>query len=99
MQLLNIGFAILVIKVTICILPGVLGIFMLTSSEEKKREIRNSICSRAFGVSNAIAMPKFTRAVRRVGCADGWLFDLSFLVLAASQVLLGDYFYSAIALR
>ena len=87
MQLLNIGFAILVIKVTICILPGVLGIFMLTSSEEKKREIRNSICSRAFGVSNAIAMPKFTRAVHVLGA-----LMVGFSILASWFLLLRRFF-------
>ena len=31
MQLLNLSFAILIIKMAICILPGVLGIFMIVS--------------------------------------------------------------------
>lgn len=63
MQLLNIGFAILLIKMAICILPGVFGISMIVSSEESKRELRNKICNRFFGVSNAISYPKFTRAM------------------------------------
>lgn len=63
MQLLNVGFAILLIKMAICILPGVLGIFLIASSEEKKREMRNSFCSKVFGVSNAIPYPKFERTL------------------------------------
>jgi hypothetical protein len=51
----------------ICIMPGVLGIFMLVSSEEKKRELRNTICSKVFGVSNAIPYPKFALTMQVLG--------------------------------
>lgn len=61
MQLLNVGFAILLIKMVICILPGVLGIVMIATSEEKRRELRNVFCSKVFGVTNAIPYPKFSR--------------------------------------
>jgi hypothetical protein len=40
---------------------------MLSSSEEKKRELRNSFCSKVFGVSNAIAFPKFERTMQVMG--------------------------------
>lgn len=61
MQLLNIGFAILVIKIAFCVLPGVLGIYFLGSSEETKRQMRRTACNALFGVSNAIPFPKFAR--------------------------------------
>lgn len=67
MQLLNVSFAILLIKMAICILPGVLGIFLIVSSEEKKREFRNLFCNKVFGVSNVIAYPKFERALYIIG--------------------------------
>ena len=67
MPLLNIGFAILIIKIAICILPGVLGIIMLVSSEESKREFRNKFCSKVFGMSNAIEYPKFARTMVVLG--------------------------------
>ncbi len=67
MQLLDVGFAILLIKMAICILPGVLGIFLIASSEEKKREMRNSICNKLFGVSNMIPFPKFERTLYIMG--------------------------------
>lgn len=82
MQLLNLGFAILIIKMAICILPGVLGIFMLVSSEEKKRELRNEFCNKLFGVSNAIPYPKFERTLQIVGAL------LLIFSLAASWFLL-----------
>jgi hypothetical protein len=59
MELLNIGFAILLIKMTICVLPGVLGIFFIASSEETKRSMRSKLCNQLFGVSNAVPFPKF----------------------------------------
>lgn len=67
MELLNPGFVILLVKITICVLPGVLGIYLLSISEEKKRTLRNAFCNRAFGVSNAIPYPNFERALLVIG--------------------------------
>ena len=61
MQLLNISFALLLIKMALCVLPGVLGIFFIVSSEETKRDMRSTLCNKLFGVSNAIPFPKFER--------------------------------------
>ncbi|MFW5873814.1 MAG: hypothetical protein ACOCVJ_00250 [Verrucomicrobiota bacterium] len=61
MELLNPAFVILVIKISVCVLPGVFGIYLIASSEESKRNLRNAFCNRIFGVSNAIAYPKFAR--------------------------------------
>ena len=61
MELLNISFAILLIKMALCVLPGVLGIFFIVSSEETKRDLRSTLCNKLFGVSNAIPFPKFER--------------------------------------
>ena len=63
MPLLDIGFAILIIKMLICTLPAVFGIIMIVSSEESKRGFRNKFCSKVFGISNAIPYLKFTRAM------------------------------------
>lgn len=67
MALLNIGFAILIIKLVICTLPAVIGIALIVSSEESKREFRNKFCSKVFGMSNAIAYPKFARTMAVFG--------------------------------
>ena len=61
MELLNISFALLLIKMGLCVLPGVLGIFFIVSSEETKRDLRSTLCNKLFGVSNAIPFPKFER--------------------------------------
>ncbi|MEC8189826.1 MAG: hypothetical protein VX372_00045 [Verrucomicrobiota bacterium] len=67
MPLVNIGFAILLIKMLVCTLPAVLGIVMIVSSEESKREFRNKFCRQVFGVSNAIPSSKFTRTMVVLG--------------------------------
>ena len=63
MALLNLEFIILIIKVAVCVLPGVLAVFLLANSEENKRSMRNTFCSKVFGVSNAIPFPKFERTL------------------------------------
>ena len=67
MELLNVGFALLVIKIALCTLPGVAGIFFVVSSEEIKREMRNRFCGKLFGVSNAIPYPKFAATLMIIG--------------------------------
>lgn len=66
MQLLNPAFVILVIKIAIGVVPIALGVSILVTGEDKRREIRNWICNRAFGVSNAIAFPQFSRTLNIV---------------------------------
>ncbi|CAA6680055.1 MULTISPECIES: hypothetical protein [unclassified Lentimonas] len=61
MELLDVGFAILLIKIVICVMPGVLGIFFIASSEETKRGMRSALCNQLFGISNVIPYPKFAR--------------------------------------
>ena len=67
MPLLDIGFAILIIKLAICTLPAVVGIALIVSSEESKREFRNKFCSKVFGMSNAIPYLRFTRIMVFLG--------------------------------
>ena len=67
MELLNISFAILLVKMAICILPGVLGIFFIASSEETRRHMRSTLCNQLFGVSNAIPYPNFARFLHIAG--------------------------------
>ena len=83
MELANIGFALLCIKLGIGVVPIALGIFLIAADEEKKRAMRSWFCSRLFGVSNAIVYPKFARALFAAG-AGLILFGLAaawFLVL------------------
>lgn len=67
MELLNLSFALLILKITFCVLPGVFGIVLIVSSEDAKRRIRNKVCRRLFGVSGAIRTHKFSRFLYFVG--------------------------------
>jgi hypothetical protein len=60
MELLNLAFAILILKITLCVLPGIFGIFLIFSSQSSKRRMRSKVCSRLFGISDAIRTRKFT---------------------------------------
>ena len=94
MALLNLGFAILLIKITICVLPFSLGIFLLAATEEKKRDLRNVLCSKLFGVRNAISYPSFARALIVIGA-----LLLLFALAASWFLLLSKYFISEEELR
>ena len=94
MALLNLGFAILLIKITICVLPFSLGIFLLAAPEEKKRDLRNVLCSKLFGVRNAIAYPSFARALLVIGA-----LLLLFALAATWFLLFSKYFISEEELR
>ena len=67
MQLLNFAFFKFVLVLAICVVPGVIGIYFVVASEEAKREMRNKLCSKLFGVSNAIEYPKFARFLYVLG--------------------------------
>lgn len=94
MALLNLGFAILIIKITICVLPFAIGIFLLAASEEKKRDLRNILCSKLFGVRNAIPYPSFARSLLVIGS-----LLLLFALAATWFLLLSNYFISEEELR
>ena len=83
MELLSISFAILILKITFCVLPGVLGIFLIASSRDTKRRIRSRVCSQLFGVSDAIRTHKFARFLNAFGALSilfsivaSWVFVL-----------------------
>ena len=87
MGLLNLGFAILIVKMVICILPGVLAILVIAMSEESKRELRNKVCSKLFGVSNAIPYPNFVRGITIIAT-----IMILFSLTASWFLLLRSYF-------
>lgn len=87
MSLLNLQFLMMIVKIVFCVLPGVLGIFLLASSEESKRGMRNSFCNSLFGISNAIAFPKFARVLTIVG-----IIAIIYSVVATWFFLLRGFF-------
>ncbi|MGC6606117.1 MAG: hypothetical protein ACON5O_05120 [Lentimonas sp.] len=76
MGLLNAQFILLLVKMVVCVLPGILGIFLLVSSEEAKRSMRNSFCKNLFGVGDAIKHTQFQRFLTVIGIV-GILFSLA----------------------
>ena len=85
MELLNVSFAILLVKIVICVMPGVIGIFFIASSEETKRGMRSALCNQLFGISNAIPYPKFARFLYISGTILLFIsIGLSWLVLLRS---------------
>ena len=67
MELLNLSFAILIIKLSISVLPIVLGSYIMLAPEEIKRDMRGFICRSLFNVNNAIPMRDFNRILYGVG--------------------------------
>ena len=49
MEILNISFAILLIKLVCCVMPGVAGIYLLSADRERMRSLRSSICNQLSG--------------------------------------------------
>ena len=85
MELLNVGFAILLVKMVIGVMPGVIGIFFIASSEETKRHMRSTLCNQLFGISNAIPYPKFARFLYIAGTILLFIsMGLSWLLLLRS---------------
>lgn len=94
MALLNLGFALLLVKISICVLPGFLGLYILLGNVDKKRDWRNILCSKFFGVRNAIPYPSFARTLLVIGT-----LLLIFSVAATWFLLLRNYFASGEELR
>lgn len=89
MEIINISFAILLIKLVFCVLPGVVGAYFLSADRDQMRGIRAWICNLLFGVSNAFDYNKFSRFMRSVGAV------LVVISLALSWfILLRGYFSS-----
>ncbi|MGB0289968.1 MAG: hypothetical protein ACPGC0_02105 [Opitutales bacterium] len=83
MELLNLSFAILIIKLSISVLPIVLGSYIMLAPEEIKRDMRGFICRSLFNVNNAIPMRDFNRILYGVGglgvllgLVAGWILVL-----------------------
>ncbi|MGC6456715.1 MAG: hypothetical protein ACON39_01275 [Coraliomargaritaceae bacterium] len=87
MEILNISFAILLIKLLFCVLPGVGGIYLLSADHEKMRSLRAWICKQLFGVSNAFEYKKFARFIRTIA-----VLLITFSAVVTWFVLLRGYF-------
>lgn len=67
MPLLNLGFAVLLVKMCLCVLPITAGIYLFVVPEKSKRRWRNKVSTALFGVSNVISIATFQRVVAVFG--------------------------------
>ena len=67
MQLLSVSFIVFLVKISVSVIPGIIGLYLLFTSKERKRDLRNKFCGRVFGVSNAIPSKKFARTLTIIG--------------------------------
>ena len=83
MELLNISFLFLVLKVGLCTVLGVLSILLIFGKERVKRRFRDRICFYLFGFQKAIVFKEFNRVLKIFGVffalLDGLFFWLLFL--------------------
>ena len=67
MPLLDLGFAVLLVKMCFCVLPITAGIYLFVVPEKSKRRWRNKVSTALFGVSNVISIASFQRVVAVFG--------------------------------
>ena len=83
MPLLNLGFAVLLVKMCLCVLPITVGIYLFVASEKSKRRWRNKVSTALFGASNLIPYRTFARVLAVLalgallfGALAGWVLLL-----------------------
>ena len=87
MELFDIAFAILILKITLVVLPGAFGIFLIVSSKHAKRKIRDQFCYQLFGFRSAIRFHRFAFFLYCLGT-----FLLLFSMTVSWFFVLKDYF-------
>jgi hypothetical protein len=87
MDLLNVGFAILVTEVALSVLPAIVGIYLIFCKVEQKRKIKQTVCRTIFGSSNVFRTSGFSRFLVFVGILMiafsglfGWFFIISKMI-------------------
>lgn len=83
MPLLNLGFAVLLVKMCFCVLPITAGIYLFVVPEKSKRRWRNKVSTALFGASNLIPYSTFARVLSVLasgallfGALAGWVLLL-----------------------
>ena len=83
MPLLDLGFAVLLVKMCLCVLPITAGIYLFVVPEKSKRRWRNKVSTALFGASNLIPYSTFARVLAVLstllilfGALAGWVLLL-----------------------
>lgn len=84
MDLLNVGFALLIVKLAVSVLLIIGGVSYLVMQTEAKRTFRNKVCRMFFDSSRAVRFDKFDRIMQASSVAGillggliGWFMVLS----------------------
>jgi divalent metal cation (Fe/Co/Zn/Cd) transporter len=67
MDLVNIGFIILVIKIAISVIPAVVGFYLIFCNRDQKREIKRIVCRTLFGSGSVFETDAFARFLVLLG--------------------------------
>jgi len=67
MELINLQFVILLIKIAVCTISGFLGLALIFRGEESKRTWRDTTCRVMFGFAKAVPYQNFSRFLLIVG--------------------------------
>lgn len=81
MELLNISFLFLILKVGLCTVLGVLAIILIFGKERMKRRLRDRVCFYLFGFNKAIVFKEFNRVLKIFGVSFALLDGLFFWIL------------------
>jgi hypothetical protein len=67
MELVNIGFAILIIKIALSVVPAILGFYLIFCNIDQKREIKRAICRALFGSGSVFTTEAFAKFLVVIG--------------------------------
>ena len=83
MELLNLSFLFLLLKVGLCTVLGVLAIIFIFGKERMKRRLRDRVCFYLFGFHKAIVFKEFNKVLKIFGVSfallDGLFFSILFI--------------------
>jgi len=65
--MIDIAFLKLIIKITLCVMPGVTGIYLIAAGEDTKRAIRQRVCTVLFDSGAVFTYAGFRRFLIGVG--------------------------------
>lgn len=81
MELLNISFLFLLLKVGLCTVLGLLAIVLMFGKERMKRRLRDRVCFYLFGFHKAVVFKEFNRVLNIFGVFFALLGGLFFWIL------------------
>jgi uncharacterized membrane protein YozB (DUF420 family) len=88
MELVNIGFVLLIIKIALSVVPVILGFYLIFCSIDQKRELKRAVCRALFGSGSVFTTEAFARFLVVIGLLMvlfGGIFAWFFLISGMIQ--------------